>query len=310
MTTVSVVIPTIVRDPGLLSRAVQSALDQTTPPFEVIVVVDRPECAENVNALPGMTIIVNPGPHGPAAARNIGVRGAAGELVAFLDDDDHWHLTKLATQVDALIGEGLDIVACRAAVVSPWGEWVMPTDVPSAGQRLTDFLFVEHGLFRARSRGIATPSLLVRRELLIRDPFDESLHNWEDIDWLLRVLEAGARFRCLPETLLTVELGGPGTSQSAGGSADAFQDWALRRLGPLDERAMRDFTLTYVVPQLVREGRRGDAASSLLGVLTSGRCSPRSVAKAATALALSQRMRRLLTGVSSGSFRSMSASEK
>jgi glycosyltransferase involved in cell wall biosynthesis len=44
-------------------------------------------------------------PRGMAGARNAGVEAAAGELVAFLDDDDLWAPDKLARQLRAIAGD-------------------------------------------------------------------------------------------------------------------------------------------------------------------------------------------------------------
>jgi glycosyltransferase involved in cell wall biosynthesis len=86
---VSVVIPTRDR-PGDLKRCLAALTEQTSRArFEVVVVNDglRPIPEEVLAACrPRPLVIQGPGT-GPAAARNAGWRGAAGEIVVFTDDD-------------------------------------------------------------------------------------------------------------------------------------------------------------------------------------------------------------------------------
>ena len=73
---------------GLLA-AVESALRQTLPPKEVIVVIDHnPELyARAGSVLPHATVINNENLAGISGARNAGLSAATGEILAYLDDD-------------------------------------------------------------------------------------------------------------------------------------------------------------------------------------------------------------------------------
>jgi GT2 family glycosyltransferase len=85
----SVVIPTRDR-PADLARVVAALVRQDTErPFEVVVVDDasNPPLDEGIlDALPAARVI-RAGGRGPAAARNLGVREALGEVILFTDDD-------------------------------------------------------------------------------------------------------------------------------------------------------------------------------------------------------------------------------
>lgn len=112
----SVVIPTCDR-PVLLRRAVESArsaAEAASCPVEILVVDDgRVHSAqESLEGFSDVTTIKNPGPHGPSAARNLGVAHAQGELIFFLDDDD-------CLKPDYLAG----VLQARAsgACVADWG---------------------------------------------------------------------------------------------------------------------------------------------------------------------------------------------
>jgi cellulose synthase/poly-beta-1,6-N-acetylglucosamine synthase-like glycosyltransferase len=97
--TVSVVIPAF-NSAGCIRRAIDSALAQTPPPLEVIVVDDgsTDDTAEVVGAYPEPVRLVRQENGGPGAARNHGVRIARGEWIGLLDADDAWLPQKPAIQ--------------------------------------------------------------------------------------------------------------------------------------------------------------------------------------------------------------------
>jgi GT2 family glycosyltransferase len=81
---------------GQLQAAVRSAVEQTPPPVEVVVVVDH--CEELLSSAktleqpavagqPGVRVVASTGTRGLSGARNTGVVAVATDVVAFLDDD-------------------------------------------------------------------------------------------------------------------------------------------------------------------------------------------------------------------------------
>ncbi len=72
-----------------IGRAVDSVHRQTRPPDEVLLVCDHnPELLDRASkAFAGIRVLANTGPRGLSGARNTGVAAAAGDVVAFLDDD-------------------------------------------------------------------------------------------------------------------------------------------------------------------------------------------------------------------------------
>lgn len=75
----------------LLERSVASIETQSLRPLETIVVVDNnPALYERAKAaFPSVQIVLHEGQRGAAGARNTAVRGARGDLLAFIDDDSH-----------------------------------------------------------------------------------------------------------------------------------------------------------------------------------------------------------------------------
>jgi succinoglycan biosynthesis protein ExoW len=113
---ISVVIPFFQRKPGILVKAVRSALTQRGDFTVEIVIVDdaspvpaRSELAALMAAHPGAIRIIEQANAGPAAARNKALDkvAPATTLVAFLDSDDEWIPSHLANAV-AVMDSGLD----------------------------------------------------------------------------------------------------------------------------------------------------------------------------------------------------------
>src|SRR5438132_11460312 len=98
---VSVVIPTYNRA-HVVVEAIDSALAQTFPDLEVIVVDDgsSDDTASRVRGHPDPRVRYLVRPHaGVSATRNAGIAAARGTLLSFLDSDDLWRPDKLAREV-------------------------------------------------------------------------------------------------------------------------------------------------------------------------------------------------------------------
>lgn len=104
---VSVIIPTFNRGYELL-RAVSSALNNTHPDVEVLVIDDcstDPRSIEIINSLKQQGIMVlktSKNSRNPAIPRNLGMAKATGEWIAFLDDDDEFLPNKLEYQINTM----------------------------------------------------------------------------------------------------------------------------------------------------------------------------------------------------------------
>jgi glycosyltransferase involved in cell wall biosynthesis len=94
----------------LAERAIRSALAQSYPNIEVIVVVDK--SAAGIERLKGIASedprvrVLRDDGRGPGAAKNLGIDLAFGEYIALLDHDDWFMPTKIAQQVSAMIDQG------------------------------------------------------------------------------------------------------------------------------------------------------------------------------------------------------------
>jgi glycosyltransferase involved in cell wall biosynthesis len=204
---VTVVIATRDR-PGLLEAAVRSALDQDHPgPVEVLVVFDRtPVRALDVGEVPpgrSVRALANRRAPGLPGGRNTGIEDAAGEYVAFCDDDDSWLPGKLSAQLALLAGRPDAFAAGTGVEVrSPEGSTVrlVPHDAVGFRDLLRDRVFELH-----------PSSLLVHRARLLAEVglVDEEIPGGyaEDYDLALRIARV-APIPCVPRPLTVVNRGG------------------------------------------------------------------------------------------------------
>jgi glycosyltransferase involved in cell wall biosynthesis len=112
---ISVIIPAY-NAAATIETAVRSALDQTYPAAEVIVVDDgsTDATAELVSRNhPGVRLLRQEN-RGCGQARNTGARAATGEWLAFLDADDAWLPQKLERQAAHTAGPGVAVVSARS----------------------------------------------------------------------------------------------------------------------------------------------------------------------------------------------------
>ncbi len=105
---ISVIIPTYNRRP-VLGRAIDSVLNQSKPADEIIIIDDGSTDDTDIfikESYPHVSYLYQKNT-GISSARNLGIRTAKGEWIAFLDSDDEWLPQKLEKQLDALNKQSL-----------------------------------------------------------------------------------------------------------------------------------------------------------------------------------------------------------
>lgn len=104
VTKITVLIP-LYNVEAYIEKTVQSVLNQSYSDFEVLLVNDgsQDRSVEICQKFTDPRIkILHQENQGPAAARNLGIRHAQGEYVAFLDGDDLWDENKLVKHIEHL----------------------------------------------------------------------------------------------------------------------------------------------------------------------------------------------------------------
>jgi glycosyltransferase involved in cell wall biosynthesis len=185
----SVVIPAHNALPDVLD-AVQSALGQTLPPDEIIVVDDgsTDRTGDAVEERFGDRVRVLRGTFGSAAAaRNAGWRTSRAPWVALLDADDLWFPTKLETAREVLerhpravwfFSDGA-FRELDGTLRPSWFEMYAEMPETYFGQPVAQLVEVNF---------ILTSSLVVRREAVeTLGGFDESMSHAEDLDLWIRL---------------------------------------------------------------------------------------------------------------------------
>ena len=134
-----------------LPMAVDSALGQTYPNVEVVVVNDGSpdETAEVMKRYldDPRIVYVEQANSGQAVAKNNGIRAATAEFIAFLDADDAWHETKLDKQMKLFSNPEVGVVYTGVTFVDQRGEAIQVSEStlrPPRSGRITEVLFVDN----------------------------------------------------------------------------------------------------------------------------------------------------------------------
>ncbi len=118
MPLVSIILPYF-RKINYIKKSINSILSQSFKDFEIILVYDD----ENLHDLfiiesdfknnPKIKIIKNKKNLGAGIARNVGIKHAKGEIVAFIDSDDFWLPNKLEKQTKFMQENNYDFTFCN-----------------------------------------------------------------------------------------------------------------------------------------------------------------------------------------------------
>jgi len=197
---VSVIIPTYNRPKELL-KSIKTVLDQQYKgDIEIIIIDDSKESQKKIidekfsktseNRI--IKYIYKGKKEGSPKARNIGIKEAKGEYIAFLDDDDEWLPEKTDKQV-AIIEKYKDVglVICYSIDKRFGRERISkPTEI------------ITHETILKAFNLSSSSSYLVRKSAIKEtDGFDISLPSAQEYDLAIR-LSAQYKVRCAPEVLM------------------------------------------------------------------------------------------------------------
>ncbi|MGI8385423.1 glycosyltransferase family 2 protein [Robertmurraya sp. P23] len=177
---VTVIIPTYNRA-NLLPKAVESVLNQTIQPLEILIVDDHStdNTKEVVESFKNEKIkyIVNSREKGANGARNTGIVLAKGDYIAFQDSDDIWKPKKLEKQVQYCTERPeVDMVFCSLSIEN------LNRIVPKRKVESNEIkALLERGNF------ISTQTIFIKKEVAEKTLFDESLMRFQDWDFCIRV---------------------------------------------------------------------------------------------------------------------------
>jgi len=191
---------------GHLPGALESVLAQTYNDWEVVVADDGSTDETSAVAArfgPRVRVVRSEVNRGLAAARNLALAHARGELVAILDSDDAWLPDFLAEQVPLVTGD-VGIACCDAWLATPEGR---------TGERYGDRFGRPDGEVTLatllRSNPIFVCAVAPRAVVEAAGGFDERLRSVEDLDLWLRIVARGHRvaYNARPLAVYTIAPG-------------------------------------------------------------------------------------------------------
>lgn len=198
-----------------LREAIDSALGQTLPPHEVIVVDDG--STDDSGAILGSygdrIITVRQQNQGVGAARNKGAELATGEFLAFLDADDFWAPTKLEKQLAKFETDAeISLVHCGFQDVNSDGE-LLDQNLNGGEGWVAEMLL----LFEPAILAPGGTTLIRRTDFLDVGGYDVNpdLHPSEDWDFSYRIARR-SKFGFVPEPLLFYRQHGSGGHTNIG----------------------------------------------------------------------------------------------
>lgn len=173
----SVIVP-VFNGAVTLADALASILAQEGVALEIIVIDDgsTDTSAAIAHSFGDTVVCVSQPNQGPAAARNVGLQIARGELISFLDADDRWPVGRVRHHVDILSqAPEIELVIGATQIVAP----VTASGAPVVPRLPAPML--QHHL------GAAT----MRRRVFERvGLFNPALRIGEDKEWFQRALAA------------------------------------------------------------------------------------------------------------------------
>lgn len=190
LTDISVVIPAY-NSERFVAEAIESALGQSHPPVEVIVIDDGSTdgTADVVRSFSDRVQYHYQENGGIGRARNIGIELARCTFLSFLDSDDCWTENKLSLQLQEFNRDlELDMVFGQALQVVNGDAWE---------NRHKD-------LSQSKMAPAIIPGgILVKRESFLRvGNFRSDTKVGEFIDWYARAIELGLKWRVTPDLVL------------------------------------------------------------------------------------------------------------
>jgi glycosyltransferase involved in cell wall biosynthesis len=230
---VSIVIP-VYNGGNFLREAIDSALAQTWPNIEVLVVndgsFDGGETERIARSYGDRIRYIAKENGGVATALNRGIQEMRGEYFSWLSHDDVYYPEKIARQMAQLLSMNDDkaVLFCNCHV----------TDHTShiTGSGTVDESLLGNSILLIIGTYVGGCSLLIPKVAFkTAGLFNESLRNSQDNEMWLRLAMAGYRFHYMPEILIQsrehAEQGSQTTSTRHAEEIRAFYDWALGFIG-------------------------------------------------------------------------------
>ena len=183
---VSVIIP-VYNSERYLGEALESVINQTYQPVEIVVVNDGSiDRSELIARSYSEVQYIYQNNQGCAAARNAGLEAVKGEFIAFQDADDVWLAQKIEIQMDYLLMDPhIGGTICRIDNFLD----------PGVDQETLNFVLIHEK--------ISLISLVARKSVFTRvGGFNPDYEVGSDFEWFTRAKDAGVQIKIMEEVLV------------------------------------------------------------------------------------------------------------
>ena len=180
----SVVIPLYNKE-QIIEKTIQSVLNQLYQNFEIVVVDDG--CTDKgiyfVERVKDERIkVIRKKNGGVSSARNLGIQNAQYDWIAFLDADDYWDENHLLNIKNVLLNKKTDGFIATGFYISD-----KKLEVSKIFQSPKDGLLDYFEVAALNGFPVHTSSTCIKRELLLKDLFNEQLSLGEDNELFARL---------------------------------------------------------------------------------------------------------------------------
>jgi glycosyltransferase involved in cell wall biosynthesis len=204
MPTISVIIPTY-NSARFIRRTISSVLNQSYTDWELLVIDDKStdntiELVEKFSRQDARIKFyqTNMNSGGPAGPKNLGLRKARGEYVAFLDHDDEWSSDKLSKQLECFKDpkyKDLGLVYCWVKIKDSRGEIISRYKKGYQGRvmgKISDGNFI-----------LSSSCMMLKADIFQKIGFfDQRFKLFDDWDMWLRCAAAGYEFDFVQQFLV------------------------------------------------------------------------------------------------------------
>ena len=190
--------------PEYLRPAIDSMLDQTIMPDEIVIVEDGPltdelyaAVNEYVNSYPGLFNIVPSDTNlGLGLALNIGLQACRNELVARMDTDDISKPNRCEKQLTVFENNP------ELSIVGAWVDEFYTTPEQIVSTRVVPCKYEDIYQFAKMRSAFNHPAVMYRKSKVMENGGYSSLRRNQDVDLFGRMLFAGCKAENIGESLL------------------------------------------------------------------------------------------------------------
>lgn len=197
---ISVIIP-VFNGEKYIEEAIQSVINQTYKPFEIIVIDDgsTDKTEEIVKQFPGIRYFYQEN-SGTAISLNTGLSKVEGDFIAFLDSDDYWSKDKLENQVAYL-----DAHPETQIVFGHHRRFYTKANADLTSLEFEDTQRILPGYFKQ--------ALLAKSEVFNKvGLFDESIKMGDFLDWYRRASDLNVKMHHMDEVVFYRRIHGENSS--------------------------------------------------------------------------------------------------